>query len=353
MRRPNATTPRRPGFTLAELVVVLGIILLLVSLIAGAVLKFAGQGDVLKARHEISNLALAINNFKTVMKVDYIPSRFRLREQISTYNLNDKLDAESYAYLKKLFPKLSSQSVIDWNNNGVVDGAVDLEGHQCLIFFLGGIPSYGPNTCNGFSTNPSNPAAPGGERINGGPFYNDFKADRLVVVPTQPLNPQVSIANGTQAGGAGFFSYLDPWAKDINDGNVYAYFSSYTKNNGYNRYYNYYLSLNVPAMQATDCPFLTVENYQAIGTTTQGLWPYAQKVGQSTNTTPEYLNPNTFQILCAGPNKVFGQGTVLVANGGVWTTPSYVWTTATANVVSPLGQDDYSNFHDKQLGSGD
>jgi hypothetical protein len=287
------------------------------------------------------------------MKVDYIPSRFRLREHIAQYNLNDQLDAESYAYLKKLFPKLpvptqqNPDPIIDWNNNGVADAAVDLEGHQCLIFFLGGVPTYGPNTCNGFSTNPSNPAQLGGERINGGPFYNDFRADRLVIVPTQPLNAQVSVQNTS------YFSYLDPWAKDINDGNVYAYFSSYKKNNGYNRYYSYYLSLNVPAAQATDCPYLVVENYQAIGTTTQGLWPYAQKVGQSTNTTPEYLNANTFQIFCAGPNKVFGQGTVLVAGGGVWTTPSYVWTTATANVVSPLGQDDYSNFHDRQLGSGD
>jgi hypothetical protein len=150
-----------------------------------------------------------------------------------------------------------------------------------------------------------------------------------------------------------YFSYQDPFAKDPTDWNVYAYFSSYAKMNGYNRYYSYYynnpnIGTNVPV---NDCNSLTVEDYSSgsifpNGTYNGGPWPYAQKVNQ---VVPLYLNANSFQILCSGPDKVYGQGTRLLPNG---TTTSYAWTPQNANLVSPRGQDDLSNFYDRPLGSG-
>jgi hypothetical protein len=128
--------------------------------------------------------------------------------------------------------------------------------------------------------------------------------------------------------------------------------SSNKKNNGYNRYLVYYASKGVLAPQQTDCPSLVVANYGASGTpgpTTQGLWPYAQSLG----TAPQYLNPNTFQILCAGNDKVFGPGTVMLISNNVYTTVTSVWTPQTTGQVSQQGQDDYSNFHDRPLGTGD
>ena len=69
-----------------------------------------------------------------------------------------------------------------------------------------------------------------------GPFYNGFDSDRLIVLPTG--GPVL------HAGYVGFnqwyFSYKDAFANDSDFAAgktpVYAYFSSYNKSNGYNRY---------------------------------------------------------------------------------------------------------------------
>jgi prepilin-type N-terminal cleavage/methylation domain-containing protein len=362
MTRFQARTRRRAGFTLVEVMVVVAIIAILVSLTAAAVFKVIGKGDELKARKDMSDLQLAIENFKAQFKVNFVPSRFRLRENLPDYiagiNAGDSLDIDSWAYLKQLFPKLSSAGQIDWNGNGVLDQAVDLEGHQCLIFFLGGIPSYNPNTCLGFSTNPSNPAFPFtlpagppqayGDRL--GPYYGDFVSDRLVILQTNPVGTVGGAPAAVQ--NTSYFSYLDAWGKpsDLAQGitPVYGYLSSYAKTNGYNRYYQYYI--NTGAGVTSDCSSLVVEDYQNIGNPTQGLWPYAQKVNLPQ---PQYVSSTSYQIFTAGKNKVFGQGTRLVISGSVYTTTSYTWTSQTAGQVSPLGQDDFSNFYDRMLGSGD
>src|SRR5207248_99731 len=146
--------------------IVIAVMGVLVALLGAASLKVIAKADEVRTRHEISNLAVAAEDFKAYFKIlDQIPSRFRLREDLFGYQVGmasgDQLDADSWAYLKRLFPKLPTPvntypnpgSVwIDWNGNGGSgpDGAVDLEGHQCLVFFLGGVPSYNPNNCNGF-----------------------------------------------------------------------------------------------------------------------------------------------------------------------------------------------------------
>jgi prepilin-type N-terminal cleavage/methylation domain-containing protein len=367
MIRANSRATRRAGFTLVELLVVIGIIAVLVSLTAAAIFKVAGKGDELRARQDISNLAAAIEAFKQQLKVDFIPSRFRLREDLFGYvnpATADYLDQESWAYLKKLFPKIPTPMAavpnpgsvaIDWNGNGQVDGAVDLEGHQCLIFFLGGIPAYNPNNVTGFSTNPSNPATPGGDRI--GPFFRDFKSDRLTIIATPPLNTNVSITNGTQAGGAGYFSYLDPWLV-----NPYAYFSAYKKVNGYNRYLAYYaspalnlMSTSAPGATWSDNHTLQLEARATLTTGIGDVWPYAQSAGTAASPSMTYLNPDTYQIISSGPDKVFGEGTPVTIVKGVWQPlATYaMWSVQTANNQTPKGRDDFSNFHDRQLGSGD
>src|SRR5262249_22687578 len=103
MIRANFTSSRRAGFTLVEVLVVVAIIAVLVSLTAAAVFKIYGEGDKLVARNDISNLAAAIEAFKSDRKVEWLPSRFRLREDLNGYLVgignNDQLDIESWAYL--------------------------------------------------------------------------------------------------------------------------------------------------------------------------------------------------------------------------------------------------------------
>src|SRR6185295_14622199 len=90
---------------------------------------------------------------------------------------------------------------IDWSGGltSWADGRfIDLEGDQCLVFFLGGIPQGYPNPPGvlGFSNSPTNPALlptpQSTQRL--GPFYA-FQPNRLVVRP----------------GRAVFYSYIDAW----------------------------------------------------------------------------------------------------------------------------------------------
>src|SRR5262245_19033509 len=105
---------------------------------------------------------------------------------------------------------------IDWNGNGGIDapnggGDVILEGDQCLVFFLGGIPdnlSAVPN-CRGFSTNPANPAAATSDRI--GPFYEGFTAGRLARIINGNSNARRSPF---------FFSLLDTYSQSDGAGNI-------------------------------------------------------------------------------------------------------------------------------------
>src|SRR5262249_52894348 len=113
---------------------------------------------------------------------------------------------QSYAIMESLFP----EAMPAWNTTGIdwlpgQPGPVKLEGHQCLVFFLGGIPVNG--VCTGFSSNHLNPALPRspGEKRRG-PFYK-FEPNRL-----KPM------ANGCLA-------YVDGF------GQPYAYFAASSSNN--------------------------------------------------------------------------------------------------------------------------
>jgi type II secretory pathway pseudopilin PulG len=133
----------------------------------------------------------------------------------------------------------------------------------------------GMNGTDGFSDNPTNPTLPGGTRI--GPFYQ-FRSNRLTPQP----------------GYATPLMYLDPY------GTPYAYFGATSKN-----VYN-----------LADCVDL-------------GVQPYLEGANR-------FLNPNTFQIISAGKNKVFGPGGPIDLNNGV---------------ANEAGADDLSNFSSTELGN--
>lgn len=261
--------PARDGFTLIELLVVIGIIIVLVSLTAAGVQRVRFAADRSADRADISKLGDAIAAFKEKMKVDYIPSRLKLCERWSDYG-NSQLDTDSQDWLRDCFRQMQSQ--VDWNANGTIDGPVILEGQEVLVFALGGI--RGTQGFSNNSKNPAEPATPGEPRK--GPFA-EFKVSRLVTLPT--------------AGGqAGYPAYLNVWSRQAKP---YAYFSNYGKPNGYNRY------------GSSDCASL-------------GVSPYQSSSGK-------YWNENSFQIISAGQDGVFGPG-------GIW-----------PPALGPA-QDDMSNF---------
>jgi hypothetical protein len=247
-----------------------------------------------QTRSEITELTLALAAFQTLAGVSNVPSRVKLSETCNYPNrdLPGTLDHDSVRYLRKLWPRidLSPGSPFDWNGDGKVRGDWVLEGDECLVFFLGGIPegAGGPApSCGGFAPfDRPDPTEREGKRP---PFY-EFRSSRLRDIH-----------------GRGFLSYTDAC-----EGQPYAYFSAYGVENGYNRY------------GGTDCPAL-------------GVWPYAEALGPA----PRYLKPRSFQILSAGPDGLFGPGTDAA---------SHTWSPDRDVDLPPEGWDDLSNFSDVPLG---
>jgi prepilin-type N-terminal cleavage/methylation domain-containing protein len=356
MRLPHTTRRGRHGFTLVELVVVIAIILILATLLTSALFKAFGQRKAVQARTEMTQLTAAVDNFKRQYKVNYMPSMFMLCENCNDYYTVgpsgpvpiNQLAADSLEFLKRMFPRADFSFVpapgtnwnqYDWNGDGGLPprpGVATpwiLEGDQCLVFFLGGIPLPGPGgfNCQGFSTKPSNPAPLNGPQSTGTgvipPFYS-FQFPRLQLLP----HAQVA------ANAAPFPSYTDPW------GNApYLYFTSFNGANNYNRY--------AISLGTSDCPSAPIFP-PASG---MGVWPYAQ-VQQNLNTLQyqwNYYRPESFQIVCAGPDGVFGPG----SNPGTPNAAS--WTPGTAGAFYPTpapgtpagGYDDLSNFYGLSLGA--
>lgn len=245
--------PGRTGFTLIELLVVIAIIAVLVSLTAAALFKILGKGPETQARSDIDQLANAINTMKSEFHVSFIPSTITLRED-NNYNSANVAHRQTVAFLQQMFGKnisLKTSTPIDWNGDGTISTAdIVLQGQDCLVFFLGGIPSQAgsSNSCLGFSRDPKNPATLGGARY--GPYF-PFQSKRLV-------------ASGTAAG---FLNYVDPWLQQ-----PIAYFSS-RKGKDY----------------TADCPALGVSFYSDLA--------------------GNMFNPNGFQIITAGADGAFGTAT--------------------------------------------
>ena len=350
MHFAQARAPRRSAYTFVELLVVVAIIAILVSLTAAAVFKALAKGPEAQARNDISQLALAVTTFEGDFKVPYLPSRLRLYKRISppSYNMNNAYEVDSFQYLVQMWPRLRGRPYtqgdrvrfywVDWDGTGNPpvnsDPAVDLEGEQCLVFFLGGIPARGatPGT-QGFSTDEFDPSQPPAAAAapRKGPYF-EFKPNRLQAWNNTP-----------------FYAYLDAFGQA-----PYAYFSSYKTASGYERYH--------AAFGTSDCGSL-------------GVSPYADLLPNPPSYAappPRYLNPSTFQIVSAGADGVFGRGSCQLPKGGagptVWTpgTPLPTWSPVTAGstpataaftngaVPTPAqlaaGRDDLSNFHPTFLG---
>jgi hypothetical protein len=272
-----------------------------------------GDNPRLRNANDIRQLEGALANARTYFKMhnEEFPSKLMLCKSYAEYvaNRGKPHYVYSLALLQRIFPLLwrtpptqaSPAYDQNWDNNGMKGGPIILEGDQCLVFFLGGIPSAPDKspTCLGFSAIGRKPADTSSlSRI--GPFY-DFEPDRLV-----SLHPDNR-----------FFSYLDAHRKQ-----PYAYFSSNNTRNGYNKWFR-------PRKNpASDCSRL-------------GVWPYAQALGR----TPDYLNPSGFQIISAGADGKFGPGTDFTRES------PFTWTPATADRTPANGKDDQNNFFRRLLGT--
>lgn len=370
-------SPQRRGFSLIELIVVIAIITILAALLLAGVQAVLKQRPEIANRNDISQLNIALQNFKAKFGF-YPPSRIKLCVYRSDYDTTQQLDIDSINYLTRMFPNMGWASVqnpapMAWNGvpsgasgisaanvipnkqlNKSLNGTV-LEGDQCLVFFLGGIPqpaqNGNPPGVQGFSTNPLDPtdvpsvhasAYPGQPQPGViGPFLT-FAAGRVTPrdfgynTVTKATTPGYVSAHNY-----GFLSYFDAYSKP------YLYFSANNRKNGYN---------TADIIWAGHVTGITSPDAYPVGPV------YMADNGTTTTPALAFANPDTFQILGAGRDTVYGQGCA----------PMVVNTPGTANpwqrngsyesgqmrfdsVTNPNppggnGQDDMSNFYDSPLG---
>jgi general secretion pathway protein G len=344
---------RRIGFTLVELLVVITIIGVLIALLVPVVFATVGRANDARVAAEINTLAGALASFKNKFQ-EYPPSRIMLVEDggfdiaanpsppfltgmtyaspqptiggtpvpvLGTPDLNyGALAQRSISFMRKLFPKApfvagAAASGIpggfyDINGNGINDDAngaspILLDGHECLVFFLGGIPTHtqGGSTfelegVEGFSANPRNPFQPQfvpstGNQITSAqtrvePFF-EFDADRLVDDDFD-----------------GVPGYIDPLGKST-DARYFAYFSSYG-GSGYDPN-DVNLSLNEPGnagnLFSTSFPLSDGTRR----TTSPLPNPYTSSLPVAVGEKPAtFHNAQSFQIISAGRDRNYGPG---------------------------------------------
>jgi general secretion pathway protein G len=407
-RRPAATlADDRRGFTMVELLVVVVIIAILLALLLPAINAAIRQARNAQVSSEIQGLATALTQFKSTYN-DYPPSRMYLNEcgyypvgNTSTMVPNPMSDItlgqlaqRSLRYLQKFWPRASFSSSgptgtaafwHDFNGNGTFDlngndpsgaGGFIIQGHQCLTFFLGGIP-YNTGSgigLSGFSKNPANPFM---NNINGSvgstgtvmfstsrtaPLF-EFKSDRLAFY-TDPNLPGLPLPPSTTVGaGSGIPGYLDPLKNDLSPGekvNFYAYFSSYGGAYDPNDVNFGETDLNTgaaPLVLSTNVNFTCFGSGGTTGIKCMSASPnpYTSSLTTvaSANSlqTSVFQNPNTFQIISSGSDGQYGIG-------GQWTQQGesnlpYDPTATNANDpgVRKMEVDNLSNFSSGKLGS--
>lgn len=238
MSRMSQKRWRPRAFTLVELLVVFVVLALLMALLLPAIGAAVRKARNASVTAEINTMAQALASFKNKFG-DYPPSMIVLVESgnYSSSNLGSlsPLQGRSVSYLRKFWPMVNittspagipatsiPNGFYDFNGDGKTQGDTPmlLQGHQCLVFFLGGLPQVTQTglAMTGFSKNPANPFIASTFAMNRNTPFFEFNNGQLAI------DPNAGGFNSSQ-----FPGYIDKLGagSDPNQPPFYAYFSAY------------------------------------------------------------------------------------------------------------------------------
>lgn len=221
-RRPSeggiqTTNHKKPitksGFTLIELMMVVGIIAILLAILVPAVQSAISNARNREVASEITGLETAVAAFKAQYGVNP-PSSITLYEQGGAWS------PESRKIIRRIFGLgFDFSKDRDINGNGTPGEAtpIELTGDECLVFFLGGVPdnSGAAPTVLGFSHSKTDPFSRGGSnRIKA---FGDFAADRLIDTDMDGMPSYFDKFNAQGGNPIIFFSKMKTGIYDEND----------------------------------------------------------------------------------------------------------------------------------------
>lgn len=344
---------RRPsrGFTLVELLVVIAILGILVALLVPVVWGAVRTANDARVSAEINSMAQALASFRGKYG-DFPPSRIVLsedggwdagstpavlaaRQWYGTANTTGErmpydglypdiggrsvvaptadlryidLANRSVSVMRKFFPRVNfttgaASLAYDFNGNGTVDSLpIYLEGHECLVFFLGGIPIHDGTRIvgmSGFSNSPTNPFVPETATANQNriaPFY-DFRADRLFDDDQDGIPGYIdSLGTNDQARYLAYYSSYGGSGYDPNDVNLDPAALTETGLGGR----PFLLSFPVydpNTLTATRTPISQLPN------------PYSSSPAvPTTGAATTFINSESYQIISPGRDRQYGVG---------------------------------------------
>ncbi len=352
-RRPGEGRGPR-GFTLVELLVVIVILAVLIALLLPTINAAMRSAKNSAVSAEVSQMAQALAQFKSQYGV-YPPSRIILSESgdysvtTITSSLGLSIPAASWlsqrsvSYLRRIWPRMTLSTspvaatlVYDFDGNGVISPMKIIQGSECLVFFLGGIPqqtSTGGYSVVGFAKNPTNPMQNAVATSNRSTPMFEFRPGRLVDLDGNNMPEYLDGLGGNAPRPFVYFSAYEGQGYDPDDNN-------YNYNSPAGVYAGVYLGDpdDIPTYPTGVFGAFVTSNAPT-GITNTTLSPRTDIVSSVapnpyTNDTPvpilpstglinlsdtsprDYINKNSFQLFSAGLDNDFGIGGQLDSTSG-------------------------------------